>query len=149
MTGTLPLLVSAAGASLVQSIKQLPARRRDRVLAFSRYSQAADLANGVAWYAALGIGTAVLTLAAAIAGLPAHPATLAAVAPWAAVGATVAHSLATARAAPVNFRQRQVGDDEAALGQLFDRFERWQTFRAACQVLALVAVLIALAAALP
>jgi hypothetical protein len=103
----------------------------------------------VAWYAVLGIGNAVLTLAAAIAGLLAHPATLAAVALWAAVGARLAHSLATARAAPINFRQRQAGDDEPALGQLFDRFERWQTFRAACQVLALVAVLIALAAALP
>ncbi len=156
MTGSVLLLIAAAGAngllagaSLDQSIKQLPARRRIGVLLFARYSQAADLANGVAWYAALGIGTAVLTLAAAIAGLLAHPATVAAVALWVAIGATLAHSFATARAAPINHRQRQVGDDEVALGQLFDRFERWQTFRAACQVLTLVAVLIALAAALP
>jgi hypothetical protein len=44
---------------------------------FSRYSQAADLANGVAWYAVLRIGTAAMTLVAVIAGLldrsRAHP----------------------------------------------------------------------------
>lgn len=40
--------------------------------------------------------------------------------------ATVAHSPATARAAPINFAQRTVGDDEAALAAIFDRFSRWQ-----------------------
>jgi len=36
-----------AGASLDQSIKQLPARHRIGVLAFSAYSRASDQANGV------------------------------------------------------------------------------------------------------
>ena len=56
------------GASLDQSIKQLPARHRIGVEAFSAYSQAADLRNGVAWYATLGLGAAALTLAAAALG---------------------------------------------------------------------------------
>jgi hypothetical protein len=56
------------------------------VLAFARYSQAADLANGVAWYAALGVGTALLTLIAAGAGLAGQPPTAAAVALWVAIG---------------------------------------------------------------
>src|SRR5262252_8346004 len=55
-----------AGASLDQSIKQLPARHHIGVVAFSAYSRASDQANGVAWYAALGVGGAVLTLAAAL-----------------------------------------------------------------------------------
>jgi hypothetical protein len=137
-----------AGASLDQSIKQLPARHRIGVLAFARYSQAADLTNGVAWYATLGVGAALLTLIAAAAGLADHPSTAAAVALWAAIAATLAHSVATARAAPINFRQRRLGDDEAALTALFDRFQRWQTIRVSFQVTALVGVLAALAVTL-
>jgi hypothetical protein len=133
------------GASLDQSIKQLPARNRIGVLAFARYSQAADLANGVPWYAALGIGTALLSLAAAIATLTQHPSGLAAAALVVLIVATVAHSAVTARAAPTNFSQRAAGDDEAALAAIFDRFARWQTTRAALQVLALLAALTALA----
>jgi hypothetical protein len=152
MTITALLLLAAAGAngllagaSLDQSIKQLPARHRIGVLAFSRYSQAADLANGVAWYAILGVGTAALTIVAVVAGLFDRPAPPLAIALWAAAGATVLHSVATARAAPTIFRQRALGEHEEALAALFDHFERWQTFRVVCQVVALVAVLAAAA----
>jgi hypothetical protein len=97
-----------AGASLDQSIKQLPARHRIGVVAFSGYSRASDQANGLAWYAALGVGGAVLTLAAAatavLRGAPNHerqPLLLAGF-------LSLAHSLTTARAAPINFRQGAV-----------------------------------------
>src|SRR5215510_5163098 len=55
-----------AGASLDQSIKQLPARHRIGVRNYSSYSRAADLGNGVAFYGILGGGAAALTIAAAI-----------------------------------------------------------------------------------
>ena len=58
----------------------------------------------------------------------------------------IAHTLTTARAAPINFSQRHVGDDEAALAILFDRFERWQTARAILQLGTFLAMLWALAA---
>ncbi len=54
-----------AGASLDQSIKQLPARRRIGVVAFSAYSRASDLGPGILWYGILGVGEALLTIAAA------------------------------------------------------------------------------------
>jgi hypothetical protein len=41
----------------------------------------------------------------------------------------------TTQAAPTNFSQRRVAKDEVALARVFDRFERWQTPRAALQVL--------------
>ena len=73
-TLTIALLVAAtatggilAGASLDQSIKQLPARRRMGALAFAAYSQASDLGPGIIWYASIGIGAAALTIAAALA----------------------------------------------------------------------------------
>ena len=51
-----------AGASLDQSLKQLPARRRIGVVPYSSYSRASDLGNGIAFYGILGVGAAALTI---------------------------------------------------------------------------------------
>jgi hypothetical protein len=113
-----------AGASLDQSIKQLPACRRISVVAYSEYSQASDLGNGIVFYATLDVGAALLTVAAAVA---AHVAGLRrTVCLPADLGAALAvlHSLATARAAPTNFAQRRVRRDPVALRRVFDRFVR-------------------------
>jgi hypothetical protein len=122
-----------AGASLDQSLKQLPARHQMGVSAFSLYSRSADLSlNGIVWYALLGISAALVTIAAAVATFvtgSAHtlPIMLAAI-------FSVLHSIATAFAAPTNFRQRKVLKDEVALAAVFDTFERWQTVRVILQV---------------
>jgi uncharacterized membrane protein len=101
--------------SLDQSIKQLPARHRIGVVAFAAYSQAADLGNGVVWYAALGIGGALLTLTSATFALvlnaPEQPQRLLLIAGVLAI----AHSITTARAAPLNFSQRAAQGKEDAL----------------------------------
>jgi hypothetical protein len=131
-----------AGASLDQSIKQLPARHRIGIRNYSSYSRAADLGNGIAFYGILGVGAAALTIASAITmhrtGAPARqtrPLNLAA-------GLAILHSLVTTQAAPIDFRQRAIDlDDTAALTQLFAQFERWQTVRAVLQVLNLGAML--------
>jgi hypothetical protein len=133
-----------AGASLDQSIKQLPARRSLGNRAFSAYSRAADLGPGVVWYATLGIGGALLTCAAAVVevarGTPATQATPI----YAAAALSILHSLTTARAAPTNFSQKRVGDDEEQLAAIFDRFERWQTARSILQALTFAASIVAL-----
>jgi hypothetical protein len=155
MDATLWLLVAAVigngllvGASLDQSIKQLPARRRIGVVAFSEYSKAGDLGRGIAWYAALGIGASLLTVSAALVGLTGRPDGQAMAALWLALLLTVAHSLATARAAPTNFSQRAAAGDEARLAAIFDRFEHWQTARVTLQILTLLSVAWALAASI-
>lgn len=134
-----------AGASLDQSIKQLPARHRIGVLAFSAYSRASDQANGVLWYATLGIGGAGLTLASAVGvvilrvpGEQQLPLLIAGL-------LAIAHSVTTARAAPINLSQRSAGDDEKALTHIFLRFERWQTVRATLQLATFLAMLWGLA----
>src|SRR3712207_3425952 len=73
---TLVLVVAAtaadgllAGASLDQSIKQLPTRHKIGPVAYSEYSRASDLGPGILWYGILGVGAAVLTIAAAVSGL--------------------------------------------------------------------------------
>jgi hypothetical protein len=47
------------GASLGQSFKQLPARHRMGMIDFSNYAKAADLRQGVIWYAVIGIGSPI------------------------------------------------------------------------------------------
>jgi hypothetical protein len=153
MDPTLWLLMAAmlgngllAGASLDQVVKQLPARHRIGVIAFSDYSKAGDLGRGIAWYAALGIGAALLTVIAAVVGLAERPSAPAAAALWLALALTVAHSFTTLRAAPLNFSQRAAAGDPARLAAIFDRFERWSTARATLQVLTLLSVTSALIA---
>ena len=148
MTSTLMLAATAAdgllaGASLDQSIKQLPARRRIGAVHYSTYSRAADLGNGIAFYGILGIGAAVLTIAAAIAARRDENYAGDKRPLYAAAGLAVLHSLVTTQAAPTNFSQRQVADEEA-LNRVFNRFEKWQGLRAALQTLNFGAMLWAL-----
>ncbi len=123
-----------AGASLDQSIKQLPARHRIGMRAFSAYSRASDQAMGLLWYAPLGITGAALTLAAAAWGMTLGLSGQERLLLLLAAALAIAHSLTTARAAPINWSQRAVADDETALAELFCRFERWQAARAILQL---------------
>ena len=135
-----------AGASLDQSIKQLPTRHRIGLVAYSEYSRASDLGPGVLWYAILGVGAAVLTIAAAVAALLQDVPPASAIPLYVAASLAVLHSLVTTRAAPTNFSQGGVAKKEAALARVFDRFERWQTVRVVLQVLNFGAMLWALIA---
>jgi hypothetical protein len=140
---TFSLLVGAtvaigllAGASLDQSIKQLPARYRIGSVAYSQYSRAGDLGNGILFYAILGIGAALLNIAAALAaylqGIEASRANLI----YAGALFALLHSLATTQAAPTNFSQRKIAsDDEKALAAIFDKFTKWQNLRCLLQVI--------------
>ncbi|HET6214362.1 MAG TPA: hypothetical protein VFE14_15965 [Micromonosporaceae bacterium] len=118
-----------SGASGDQSVKQLPARRKIGAVAYSDYSRAGDLGNGIAWYAVVGIGTALLSVVAGIVVLTQDPTGAQVAAVWALIVTTVAHMALTGRAAPLNMSQRRHVGDEAALTQLFNRFVRLQTLR--------------------
>ena len=135
-----------AGASLDQSIKQLPARHKIGLVAYSEYSRASDLGPGILWYGILGVGAALLTIAAAVTALVQVVPPTGATPLYAAATLAVVHFFATTQAAPTNFSQRKVAKDEAALARVFDRFERWQTLRVVVQGLTFGAMLWALVA---
>lgn len=133
-----------AGASLDQSIEQLPARHRIGVRAYSAYSRASHLANGRFWLVPLGLGGAAITIAAAI---------------WAAVLdlqrdrawpifvaglLALGHALVNLRAVSINLSQWRVGQDDVALASILRRFARWQGVRAALQGLTFAATVWAL-----
>jgi len=133
-----------AGASLDQSIEQLPARHRIGVRAYSAYSRASHLANGRFWLVPLGLGGAAITVVAAIwaaaLDLPRDRAL-----PIFIAGALAAgHALVNLRAVPINLSQWRVGGDDAALASVLRRFARWQGVRATLQGLTFAATVWAL-----
>jgi hypothetical protein len=139
---TTALIGPGAGMSVDQSIKQLPARHRIGIGAYSAYSRAGDQGNGLFLYPPIGIGTLVLAIAAAISGhLSGLPDTLQAPLDVSG-GLAFLHSLITARAAPINLSQRKYPlTDETNLARVLDRFERWHNVRAVLQVLNFAAAL--------
>src|SRR5690349_686702 len=132
------------GASLDQSIKQLPARHRIGAVAYSAYAKASDLGNGIVWYAILGLGAALITIVAALVTVSQRNGTPYALPMVLAGVLSVLHSLATTQVAPTMFSQRRHENDEAALTTIFNRFEHWQTIRAVLQVLTFLTLLWAL-----
>jgi hypothetical protein len=132
------------GATLDQSIKQLPARHRIGPLAYSSYAQAADFVGGVRWYPPLALATLVTTGGAVATGYRDSKDTWRRVALAAAAAGTVGHMLVTARAAPTFLSLRRVGADEAAVGAVLDRFSRLQAVRAGVQTATLAATVWAL-----
>lgn len=126
----------AAGASLDVSIRQLPARHRIGVVAYSAYSQATDLGTARIWYPPLGIGTLLLALASAVVAFFQQIVFFHALPVYVAAILWVVHLLITLLwALPTLPRQRQFAHDEQQLAMLFCRFERLQTVRAALDVL--------------
>jgi hypothetical protein len=119
-----------AGLSLDKVIVQLPARRRIGVTAYAAYARAADLGNGVAFYAAAGVDAPALTLAA-FAVAAALEAPVAVTGLLAAAAGLSLHSAATGRAAPTMFQIGRADDTDAALTPLLARFARWSAARAA------------------
>jgi hypothetical protein len=141
VSATLALLTASlaangllTGATLDQAIKQLPARKTIGVVAYSAYSRAADLGNGLIWYPVLGVGTAVLSAVAGGVGLTQHPTGAQTAALIALIIGSVAHMGSTALAAPANLSQRRAIDDEMALTGIFRRFVFLNSIRAALMV---------------
>ncbi len=116
------------GASLDQSIKQLPARHKLGSVVFSKYARAADLGNGVLFYGTLGIGAALTTISAAILTVTTNNLLVNRSFIIVAAVFSVLHSLITTQAAPLYHSQRKVSD-EKTLTQIFNNFEKWQTLR--------------------
>jgi hypothetical protein len=133
-----------AGAGLDQVIKQLPARKRIGVLAYSKYFMAADLANGRYWYGMVGILAYLLTLVSAITGFLEGVDATTAVLLLIAAGFAIVHAFGTSQAAPTAFRVRGAGSDENDLTMIFDRFSKWTTVRGIAGLVMLAAMISAL-----
>jgi hypothetical protein len=131
-----------AGASLDQSIEQLPARHRIGMRAYLAYSRASHMANGRFWLIPLGIVGPVLSVAAAIWPLARKLPAAHLIPVFLAAGLAVANILSTLRAGSINWAltpwrpdSQKVADEESALSRMLQRFERWQPVRETVQFL--------------
>jgi hypothetical protein len=122
------------GASLDQSIKQLPARHIIGTNAFSAYAKASDLKNGVPWYAILGIGAALTAIITAILACTHHTAGTIALPLYLGCLFALCHSICTIQAAPLYHRQKRANDEET-LRKILNKFERIQGIRSLLIVL--------------
>lgn len=123
-----------AGLSLDKVIVQLPARAAMGVIDYARYARAADLRNGVVFYAVTGVGAAVLTVVAALVAFAAGTSTATRALLGLAAVLSVLHTAATAVAAPTMLRVGRSPDTESTLAPLLTRFARVSAVRAALQV---------------
>jgi hypothetical protein len=142
-----------AGASLDQSIEQLPARRRIGVRAYLAFSQASHMTNGRFWLIPLGIGGPVLSLVAAGWALALDLPAGRAVPVYLSAVCGIMNVLSTGRAGSINWTLapwnpggQSVVENEAALASTLERFERWQGLRAGIQFLNFALAVWALAA---
>jgi hypothetical protein len=137
--------LATTGTSFDKSIVQLPAWNRIGAEPWATYSREADLRNGLRWYLAMGIGTLLANVAAAIAVHhdPASPRS-AALPTRAAALIAIGHMLATARAAPNVLRVRRTEDPDSLKAAL-EGFTRWQAVRTGLDALMFTANLWSLA----
>lgn len=121
----------AAGATLDQTFKQLPARHRIGAAACQAYARAADLGNGLIWYPIMGISTTLIATAAIITGLLSHPGAATTMALTLMAIGTAGFTAATAKAAPTMLTLRYGDIPESVARQTLDRFTRFNGMRAA------------------
>ena len=125
-----------AGASVDQSIDQLPARHRIGVRAYHAYTQAWHMSSGRFWLIPLGIVGPVLRVTAALWIYHIGQFGNAALSVDIAAALALGHLLLTARAGRALTPWQQYGrqiKDELKLATIFRRFERWQAARASVQ----------------
>jgi len=144
-----------AGASVDQSVEQLPARHRIGVRAYQQYSQASHMANGRFWLIPLGIAGPLLRIAAVLRASSEGLSPKRSLPVYVAAGLGAAHAMSTVKAADINWAiapwqppERQI-TDEQTLASVFRRFERWQALRASLQFFTFAAGVWALAANTP
>jgi len=130
-----------AGATADRWIVQIPALHELGLATWSDYSRHADLSlRGFAFYPAVGIGHAILTVATAIVadGKMRTPARVAAILALGGMATTL-------KAAPFMLSVLHLGNNPRELEMARRGFEFWSAIRAACQVGAFAANVLTLA----
>lgn len=136
-----------AGASSDVAAVKLPTRHRIGSVAYANFARGNDLGNGLVVYPAAGVLAVVLVVGTTITTYFTDPSPVVMVPLLLACVGTVAHSICTAKAAPVMLSLRTAQDDEAVLTAKLDRFAFWHGLRATFQISTFVVLLWALVVA--
>jgi hypothetical protein len=133
-----------AGASFDVATVKLPTRQRIGPVAYANFARSNDLGNGLVVYPAAGISAALLVLGTTIATYFVGGSSAVMVSLLLACAGTVAHSICTAKAAPIMLSLRGTPDDDAVLAAKLDRFAFWHGLRTVFQISTFVVLLWAL-----
>jgi hypothetical protein len=138
-----------AGGNIDRAFVAMPAWREVGAVAWAEFSRHADLGNGLIVYPLEAISGAILTISAAIRlHLERGVSRSAVLTMEVSAALTIAGLAFTFKAAPVMLGIRDA-TDAAALQSAFEVFWYWGNLRGACQVLAFVLQLGAIALLLP
>jgi hypothetical protein len=133
-----------AGASFDVAVVKLPTRNRIGSVAYANFARGNDLGNGLVVYPSFGILAVLLVLGTTISTHLTNPSPTVMVPLLLACAGTFAHSVCTAKAAPIILGLRRTPDDEAVLAAKLDRFAFWHGLRAVFQFSTFVVLLWAL-----
>lgn len=133
-----------AGTSFDVALVKLPTRNRIGSVAYASFARGNDLGNGLVVYPAFGVLAVLLVLATTISTYFTNPSPAVMLPLLLAIAGTIAHSVFTAKAAPIMLSLRQTSDEEAVLKAKLDRFAFWHGLRAAFQISTFVVLLWAL-----
>jgi hypothetical protein len=136
-----------AGASSDGAIVKLPTRHRIGPVAYVNFARGNDLGNGLVVYPGSGISAALLVFVTTIATYLDGGSSTVTMPLLLACAGTVAHSVCTAKAAPIMLSFRRTVDEEGVLAAKLDRFAFWNGLRAVFQIATFVVLLWALVAA--
>ncbi len=142
-------IVRGLGAGMIWDVALvgLPARRRIGAIPYATFARANFEVNGLKTYGPVSIVGLLLTIAIAAWAFARGES---AAVTWAVAISLIATILAfvgTFRALRAILSVRRAADDEEILSPLLDQFARWHTFSTVWQVVAFVALVLALAAA--
>ena len=139
--------VRGLGAGIIYDVAlvSLPVRRQIGVIPYAHYVRATYHGNGVKTYTTVSILGALLTIAITIGAFVGGES---AIVIWSIVISLIATFIAfigTSRALPAMLSLQEAPDDETSLSKILDRFARWHTFSTLWQVVAFIALVVALA----
>ncbi|HEV2034972.1 MAG TPA: hypothetical protein VGU71_12365 [Candidatus Dormibacteraeota bacterium] len=123
------------GASFDVAAVKRPTRKRIGAVAYANFARGNVLGNGLVIYPAAGILAVLLVLGTTIKTYFAGGSPAVMVPLVLACAGTVAHSVWTAKAAPIMLSLARTPDEEAVLAAKLDRFAFWHAFRTVFQIL--------------
>ena len=136
-----------AGLSFDVATVKLPTRRRIGVIAYANFARGNDLGNGLIVYPTLGVLALLIVFATTIIAYFTTVSYEIMTPLLLAVAGTIAHTLCTAKAAPIMLSLRHTEDDEILLTRKLNQFAFWHNLRALFQFLTFVILVWALIAA--
>jgi hypothetical protein len=139
--------VRGFGAGLIYDVAlvSLPVRRQIGAIPFTKYAVALLMGNGIRTYGPVSILGALLTIAVTAGTFVWGKS---AIVSWSIVISMIATVVAfggTFRALPAVLSLRQAPSEEAVLSKTLDRFAYWHTFSTVWQLVAFIALVVALA----